>query len=76
MEEETGVKFRADPKKTKEQGCATTLVAALDPALEEKNGAHFRDCTIYADIVPHAKDTADAEKLWEMSEEMVGENFS
>jgi len=78
MEEETGVKFRADPRKTKEQGCATTLVAALEPTLVEsgKNGAHLRDCNIFADVVPHAKDKGDAERLWGISEEMVREKFA
>jgi len=72
MEEETGVPFRADPKKTKEQGCATTLVAALDPELVGKNGAHLRDCVVYEDVKPHARDKGDAERLWVLSEGMVG----
>ncbi|MCJ1247065.1 Dehydrogenase reductase SDR member 13 [Trapelia coarctata] len=76
MEEETGVKFRADQRKTKEQGCATTLVAALEGGLGDHNGAHLRDCNIYEDVVPHARDKADAERLWVMSEEMVGEKFA
>lgn len=42
----------------------------------DKNGAHLRDCNVFADVAPHAKDKGDSERLWGMSEEMVGEKFA
>ena len=65
--------------KTPQQGASTTLVAALDPKLgkPEKDGAgvYLSDCQI-GTAPPHAVDSSDAEKLWEISEGLVKEKFS
>ncbi|KAJ7626587.1 NAD-P-binding protein [Mycena polygramma] len=63
--------------KTISQGAATTMVAALDPALDDTPGAYLSDCVRVADLLavaPHSCDPADAEKLWTMTEEIIGEN--
>jgi NAD(P)-dependent dehydrogenase (short-subunit alcohol dehydrogenase family) len=63
--------------KTLEQGCSTTLVAALDPKLsnvEEGMGIYLDDCQ-FAEPSPWAKDDEAAEKLWDISERLVGEKM-
>jgi NAD(P)-dependent dehydrogenase (short-subunit alcohol dehydrogenase family) len=64
--------------KTLGQGAATSLVAALDPDLrpasKDGNGIFLADCQI-SDVESWATDPAVAEKLWTVSEELVGEKF-
>lgn len=66
------------PTKTLQQGCATTLRAALDPDLDPAEGVFLHDCQVTTDITvvaPWALDEQGAEKLWTLSEELVGERF-
>ena len=69
-------------RKTLQQGCATTLRAALDPALLAQEGVFLDDCRLCktpADspfLSAHALDADGAERLWRLSEELVGERFS
>jgi hypothetical protein len=77
--------------KNADQGASTTLVAATDPALNGKldfftttmetdelfleiKGLFLNDCQ-FAEPAPHAKVPASAERLWKLSEELVGEKF-
>lgn len=60
--------------KTSEQGSATQLIAALDPQYENVNGAYFDD-SVPAEPAEHARSLEDAEKLWKLSEQLVGEKF-
>jgi NAD(P)-dependent dehydrogenase (short-subunit alcohol dehydrogenase family) len=64
--------------KTLGQGAATSLVAALDPDLrpasKDGKGVFLADCQI-SDVESWATDPAAAEKLWTVSEELVGEKF-
>ena len=71
--------------KTVEQGAATSCFAATAPELTGKGGAYLENCHI-AERVPDdsnmhggirhfAYDAAAAEKLWTVSEEMVGQKF-
>jgi NAD(P)-dependent dehydrogenase (short-subunit alcohol dehydrogenase family) len=70
--------------KTLGQGAATTLVAAVDPKLgvsetrdgKEGYGAYLMDCQISQNAHPRAKSSDEAEKLWKLSEDLVGEKFS
>ncbi len=72
-----GLKF-----KTVEQGAATQVWAATSPDLEGKGALYLEDCHI-AEVsdggadgyLPYALDSADAERLWTLSEEIVGQNF-
>lgn len=71
--------------KTIPQGAATSVWAATSPALVGKGGLYLEDCGI-ADEVPvgvaehgyfaWAVDPVAAEKLWDVSEEIVGQSFS
>lgn len=71
--------------KTIPQGAATSVWAATSPALEGKGGLYLEDCAI-AEQVPvgvaehgyyaWAVDPDAAEKLWQVSEQIVGQIFS
>ncbi|KAI1092709.1 NAD(P)-binding protein [Rostrohypoxylon terebratum] len=67
-----------NPWLTLQQGCATTLRAALDPDLVKQEGVYLQDCDLTTDtkwIKEWATDPELAEKLWTLSEELVGEKF-
>lgn len=75
--DENGKFTDAVPSKTHSQGVATTLVAALDPNISDRSGAYLADCKVdhedmYADW---AKNRGDAERLWKLSEQLVGQEF-
>ena len=61
------------------QGASTTLVAACDPALGlpegDGTGGYLSDCQI-AKAPAYATDKGDAEKLWEISEGLAGQEFA
>ncbi|KAI4603022.1 hypothetical protein KJ359_005812 [Pestalotiopsis sp. 9143b] len=64
--------------KTLGQGCATTLRAALDPGLVEEEGVYLEDANLTTDtrlIKEWATDAELAEKLWKLSEDLVGQTF-
>ncbi|KAK9351713.1 hypothetical protein V1523DRAFT_296414 [Lipomyces doorenjongii] len=61
--------------KSSSEGCATALVAALDDSLEGKSGAYLSDCVI-DNPREYARDSDNAEKLWLLSEELIGQKFS
>ena len=69
--------------KTVPQGAATSVLAATAPELEGKGGIYLEDCQIaeIEDESPafgvrsYALDPAAAERLWAMSEQMVGQEF-
>ena len=61
--------------KTLEQAASTPLDAALDPAWEGSSGIFLRNCQPF-DVKAYAKDPTLAEKLWEMSEGLVGQKFN
>ncbi|PVH96977.1 NAD(P)-binding protein [Periconia macrospinosa] len=60
--------------KNHDQGSATTLVAAFDPALNDPKGIMLSDCQL-CDAAPHATNPEAAEKLWALSEKLVKTNF-
>ncbi|EJD42246.1 putative short-chain dehydrogenase [Auricularia subglabra TFB-10046 SS5] len=65
------------PQKNTEQGCATTLVAALDRELGVKhNGGYLTDCQPAVYEGEGVKVQGAKEKLWELSEDLVGEKFA
>ncbi|KAL4908719.1 hypothetical protein BDW74DRAFT_72559 [Aspergillus multicolor] len=65
--------------KTEQQGAATTVYAAFEPSLRESNGAYLQDCRIadpWTDTVkPWGTSKVEAEKLWKLSENLVGQEF-
>ncbi|KAL4942590.1 hypothetical protein BDV06DRAFT_159389 [Aspergillus oleicola] len=67
-------------KKTDQEGAATTVYAAFAPELRDQNGAYLQDCHV-ADpwtetVKPWATDKTEAERLWKLSEKLVGQVFS
>ncbi|KAJ7463696.1 hypothetical protein FB451DRAFT_1265250 [Mycena latifolia] len=63
--------------KTIPQGAATTIVAAFDPELNGQRGAYLAHCTeANKAVAPHSSDPANAEKLWSVTEEIIGETFA
>ncbi|KAJ6494239.1 hypothetical protein C8R45DRAFT_900292 [Mycena sanguinolenta] len=63
--------------KTIPQGAATTIVAAFDPRIADKPGAYLVDCVVdNAAVAPHASDPVMAEKLWTLTEKLIGQPFA
>ncbi|PMD37074.1 NAD(P)-binding protein [Hyaloscypha variabilis F] len=60
--------------KTGDQGAATAVVAAFDPKLNDVLGGYLADCQL-APAAEFATDPKIAERLWDLSEELVGEKF-
>jgi len=67
--------FTPGEGKTLQQGCSTTLIAALDPSIEDQSGAYLEDEDI-AKPEDYAVDREKAEKLWHLSERLVGQEFA
>jgi len=74
-----GMKF-----KTVEAGAATSVFAATAPELEGRGGLYLEDCRVAAvndapdaldGVKSYALDPDNAERLWEVSEMLVGERF-
>lgn len=72
------------PRKSLGQGAATLVFALVHPLLEGEGGRFLEDCsfaqvnpdTSQADgVIPWVLDPAHAEKVWELSEALVGERF-
>ena len=75
-----GMKF-----KTVEAGAATSVFAATAPELEGRGGLYLEDCRVAAvndapdahdGVKSYALDPRNAERLWEVSETLVGERFA
>ncbi|KAI1134767.1 retinol dehydrogenase 13 [Hypoxylon sp. FL0543] len=61
--------------KNVDQGASTTLVAALDPALNSPGGLYLADCQFFPSA-DYTKDRDVAERLWHLSEDLIGEKFN
>ncbi|EXJ87903.1 hypothetical protein A1O1_04830 [Capronia coronata CBS 617.96] len=72
----TGRPFPIDAEAPKpiEQGITTTLVAALDPTIESQSGSYLADAQI-APAYEYATSEENADRLWKLSEKLVGEKF-
>ncbi|XP_076146240.1 retinol dehydrogenase 12 isoform X1 [Alosa pseudoharengus] len=57
--------------KTSSQGAQTSIYCAVDPALEEESGGYYSDCAP-ARCSRAARDDEMAERLWELSGQMLG----
>ncbi|KAI0856799.1 hypothetical protein F4860DRAFT_491706 [Xylaria cubensis] len=60
--------------KNSDEGASTSLVAALDPSLDECRGLYLSDCQFFP-CADHAKDPDVAERLWKLSEKLTGQRF-
>ncbi|MAW91039.1 MAG: short-chain dehydrogenase [Altererythrobacter sp.] len=73
-----------EPFKTIPQGAATTCWVATTPALEGRGGLYCEDCHVAEQddqdtgggVRSYAIDRDKAERLWELSEKMVGQTFA
>jgi hypothetical protein len=61
--------------KTLDECAATHVVAAFDTRLDAYNGAYLEDANL-SDVEKTANNPEDVEKLWKLSEELVGETFA
>jgi NAD(P)-dependent dehydrogenase (short-subunit alcohol dehydrogenase family) len=61
--------------KTLDECAATHVVAAFDPRLDGYNGVYLENGNLSDDLQPTATRPGDAEKLWKLSEKLVGETF-
>jgi hypothetical protein len=61
--------------KTLDECAATHVVAAFDTRLDGFNGAYLENANL-SDVEETAKKEEDVEKLWKLSEELVGETFA
>lgn len=70
-----------DGFKTIEQGAATSVWAATAPELEKVGGLYLEDCAQaepwveakpFSGVMPHALNPQSAERLWDVSLDMVG----
>ncbi|KAF7351425.1 Short-chain dehydrogenase/reductase family protein [Mycena sanguinolenta] len=62
--------------KTIQQGAATTVAAAFDPRISNKPGSFLDNSQIASEAVAaHSSDPANAERLWILTEEIIGEKF-
>ncbi|KAJ6595152.1 hypothetical protein DFH09DRAFT_1413084 [Mycena vulgaris] len=63
--------------KTIQQGAATTVAAAFDPRISDQAGAYLDNSTVASEtVVPHTSDPANAERLWTLTEKIIGETFT
>ncbi|KAL1637705.1 hypothetical protein SLS58_009130 [Diplodia intermedia] len=69
--------WEKNPFKTLDEGTSTHVVAAFADWIEKDNGKFLRDAQIssFDMVAPWARNSYDAERLWKMSEDMVGEKF-
>jgi hypothetical protein len=61
------------------QGAATQTYASFEPTLKDHNGAYLEACGVadpYTQCVkPWATSSIEADRLWKLSEEIVGQKF-
>ncbi|HEV8295904.1 MAG TPA: SDR family NAD(P)-dependent oxidoreductase [Acidimicrobiales bacterium] len=57
-------------------GAATTVWAATAPELADYGGAYLADCGVSTEVAPWAVDAASAARLWALSEQLVGQEFT
>ncbi|KAI0164604.1 hypothetical protein GGR57DRAFT_449884, partial [Xylariaceae sp. FL1272] len=60
--------------KTSDEGASTTLVACLDPMLDDRQGLYLADCQFFP-CADFARDPNTAQRLWQLSEKLIGESF-
>ena len=66
------------------QGAATSVWAASSPELEGRGGLYLEDCHIAepatedssGGVHDYALDSDAAQRLWELSEQLVGDQFA
>jgi hypothetical protein len=63
-------------EKTVETSASTLVVAAVDDRFDGKGGLFLKNCQVLdTTATPWVTDPTGAERLWKLSEELVGEKF-
>lgn len=74
---EDGTPAKEGIAKTIAEGTATQIVASFDPSLVSQPGAYLDDSVVANDHIPeNLNDPADAQRLWELTEKILGQKFS
>jgi NAD(P)-dependent dehydrogenase (short-subunit alcohol dehydrogenase family) len=63
------------PRKTVEQGAATSVWAATAPELEAQGGTYLADTAVTDLHASWARNPESARRLWALSEQLVGQTF-
>ena len=63
--------------KNSSEGTATHVYAAFHPSIQKHNGAYLVDSRVepLEKVRPWARDAIEAEMLWKLSEDIVGQKF-
>ncbi|KAF2095703.1 NAD(P)-binding protein [Rhizodiscina lignyota] len=61
--------------KTIQQASSSYIMAAFDPAILDHNGACITSCIVDDSVAPYVLDRGNAEKLWVLSEKLIGQEF-
>ncbi|KAG4030267.1 hypothetical protein MFRU_012g00130 [Monilinia fructicola] len=64
-----------EPPKTLQEGCSTTLVAALDPSISDSSGGFLQDCVLRPIPQDYAVGVGNQARLWDLSERLVSQQF-
>ncbi|KAH9222843.1 hypothetical protein DL95DRAFT_518374 [Leptodontidium sp. 2 PMI_412] len=67
---------KMETPKTLQEGCATSLVAALDLSIADQSGSFLQDCAVRPVMQDYAQGKENIDKLWALSEKLVGEKFA
>ncbi|KAK3342166.1 hypothetical protein B0T25DRAFT_465405, partial [Lasiosphaeria hispida] len=66
--------------KTQDEGVATHVYGAFHPELKSHNGAYLQDAHVAnpwtETVKPWGTSPVEAERLWKLSEKLVGQEFS
>jgi len=71
-----GKPIEVEKFKNKQEGVSSILTAALDPSIASASGGFIRDNKLFDQVKPYASSKENASKLWNMSEEWVGQKFA
>ncbi|KAG7009751.1 patulin synthase [Physcia stellaris] len=74
VERNNGNPLPPQTTKTLGQGAATIVIGALDPSFRNSSPSLLVENQV-AEAAPYATDEANAEKLWALSEKLVGQKF-
>ncbi|KAF8304962.1 NAD(P)-binding protein [Clavulina sp. PMI_390] len=58
-----------------EEGVSNLIVAAFDPVVQDHSGEWIEDCQIHNERVAPFVNEENGERLWTMTEEMIGHKF-
>ncbi|RAL58295.1 hypothetical protein DID88_006408 [Monilinia fructigena] len=64
-----------EPPKTLQEGCSTTLIAALDPSISDSSGGFLQDCVLRPIPRDYAVGVGNQARLWKLSERLVSQQF-